>query len=79
MTDKLFVAMTEAGEYLKQYTISTHGGLKDKFETTGLNNADAFPRHTWKRFKTPKHILLPVVVVETRTVTILVDSEDAEC
>lgn len=42
MSEQLYVALTETGEYLKRYTVETHGGTKVRFDNVSLNNADVY-------------------------------------
>lgn len=73
MSEQLYVALTETGEYLKRSTVETHAGTKVKFYSVSLNEAEALPKHMWRRAKPPKCTLLPATV--TRVVTLQVGEQ----
>lgn len=70
MSEQLYVALTETGEYLKQSTVETHGGTKIRFYSVSLNNADVLPKHMWRRLKPAKCTLLPATVVRVVTLQV---------
>lgn len=70
MSEQLYVALTETGEYLKRYTVETHVGTKVRFDNVSLNNADVLPKHIWRRAKPPKCTLLPATVVRVVTLQV---------
>lgn len=70
MSEQLYVALTETGEYLKRSTVETHGGTKVKFYGVSLNNADVLPKHMWRRLKPAKCTLLPATVVRVVTLQV---------
>lgn len=73
MNEQLYVALTETGEYLKQFITETHAGTRVRFDRVSLNEADALPKFMWRRVKPPKCTLLPATV--TRIVTLQVGEE----